>query len=81
MTIKPLVISEKKERRDEICRTVSEAMTSLSARRAMDWTRESPETIRAGHNLDEAMADFIDEKATREQVKAAYKTYADLHVK
>lgn len=69
-----------KDRRAEISRTVGEAMKSLSAKKTMDWGRETPETIKAGFELDEAMADFVAEKATREQVKAAYKVYADLHV-
>lgn len=67
-------------RRAGIGQTVSQAMKSLSAKRVMDWTKESPEISVAEAALNEAMAAYVDEKATREEVKKAYKVWADLHV-
>lgn len=68
------------ERRTEICRTVSEAMTALSRKKAMDWTRDTPETKAAQDRLDGAMFDYVQGEATREQVKMLYKQFADLHI-
>lgn len=68
------------ERKAEINRTISEAMTALSARKTMDWARDTPEISAAQDRLDNAMADFIAGTATREQVKRAYRAYADLHI-
>ena len=73
-------VDARQERRTEIMQTVGSAMKALSEKKSMDWSRENPETIAAGEQLDNAMADFIGGKATREDVKKAYKGYADLHV-
>lgn len=68
------------ERRTEICRTVSQAMTALSRKKPMDWTRDTPAINEAEAKLDGAMYDFVQGTATREAVKKAYKGWADLHV-
>lgn len=70
----------RKERRAEIGQTVSQAMKSLSAKRTMDWTRETPEISAAQAVLDETMTQYVEGTATREDVKKAYRTYADLHI-
>lgn len=72
--------ADRSKRRTEIMRTISEAMKALSAKKPMAWDRENSETIAAGERLDNAMADYVSGKVTREQVKAAYKNYADLHI-
>lgn len=68
------------DRRTEICRTVSEAMTALSRKKAMDWTRDTPAINEAEARLEGAMSDFVQGTATREAVKKAYKGWADLHI-
>lgn len=73
-------VDERANRRSEIMATVGEAMKALSAKKPMDWSRENSATITAGTGLDNAMADYVSGDATREQVKAAYKAYADTHV-
>lgn len=71
---------ERLDRRAEIMKAVSDSIKAISAKKAMDWSRETSETIAAEHQLDEAMCDFIDGKVSREEVKAAYKSFANLHV-
>ncbi len=60
--------------------TIGSAMKALSDKKPMDWSRENAETIAAGERLDVSMAAYIEGGATREDVKKAYKNYADLHV-
>jgi hypothetical protein len=55
-------------------------MKALSAKKSTDWARDTPEIRAAQDGLDEAMANYIDGTTTREEVKKAYKHYADLHV-
>jgi len=55
-------------------------MKALSAKKSMDWARDTPEISTAQDGLDLAMAGFIEGTTTREEVKKAYKAYADLHV-
>jgi hypothetical protein len=76
---KPVTDNERLQRRLEIGKTVYQAMSALSAKKQMEWTRETPETSAAGVKLDNAMADFIEGVATREDVKKVYKVFADLH--
>lgn len=73
-------VDERANRRSEIMATVGEAMKALSAKKPMDWSRENSETLAAGERLDSAMCGFIEGTATREEVKKAYRGYADLHV-
>lgn len=70
---------DRKQRRAEIMNTVADSMKALSARKRMDWGRETPETIAAWGNLDETMYGYIQGERDREDVKAAYKTCANLH--
>jgi hypothetical protein len=55
-------------------------MKALSVKKQIDWSRETPEILLAQNGLDEAMIGFIEGSTTREEVKRAYKSYADLHV-
>lgn len=71
---------DRAKRRTEIMRTISEAMKALSAKKQMDWTRDTSATAAAQDDLDKAMMGFIEGTATRDEVKRAYKRYADLHV-
>lgn len=78
--VPPVAISTgANERRQEICRTVSEAMTALSRKKSMDWTRDTPAINEAETRLEGAMFDFVLGTATREAVKKAYRQWANLH--
>jgi len=50
------------DRRQDIGRTISEAMAKLSD---IDWTRESPAITEAQAELDEAMSLYVENKASR----------------
>lgn len=69
--------SEQRERQSAISKTLSDAM---AARSDCDWTKESKRIASAQSVIDEQATRFIFENGTREDVRQAYKTFADLHV-
>lgn len=68
--------SEQQTRHKAISKTVSDAM---KARTDCDWSMSGAAIDRAMGKLDEAMHAYIFENGTRDQVRSAYKRYADLH--
>lgn len=79
---------EQRERMRSIGKTLSDAMAQ---RTDCDWSRDTPVTAAAQVALDEAVTSFIlgtalyrfedPQYATREDVRAAYKQYAEMHVR
>ncbi len=70
--------TEQRDKMRAIGKTLSDAM---AARADCDWTRDTPITVAAQVNLDEAVTQFVFETGTREQVRATYKQYAEMHVR
>lgn len=62
-------------RRDIGC-TISEAMAKLSD---IDWRRESPAITAAQAEMEEQMALYSENKASKQEVKAAYVQFRDAH--
>jgi hypothetical protein len=63
------------ERRREIGQTISEAMKKLD----IDWTREGAAITTAQAEMEEAMALYCEGKASKIEVKRAYKTWVNAH--
>lgn len=62
------------ERRQDIGRTISEAMKKLSD---VDWSRESPGITEAQAELDETTTRYCEGKASKAEVKVAYRSWIE----
>lgn len=64
-----------KERRQEIGKTISNAMAQLD----IDWSRESEAISAAQSELDEVTMKYVENGASKTEVKAVYKRFVNAH--
>lgn len=69
---------DQRKRLSVINKTLSDAM---AARSDCNWSHDTEITRVAQANLDEAETQFVFENGTREQVRSAYKKFAEAHVR
>lgn len=63
------------ERRREIGETISQAMKKVD----VDWTRESESITSAQNEMEETMALYCENKASKADVKASYQAWVKAH--
>jgi hypothetical protein len=68
-------VLSRKERLREIGKIISDAM----AKAGVDWAMDSPEIAVAEADLNEAMAQYVDETTSKANVRAVYQRWRDLH--
>lgn len=69
-------MTTRNERLREIGKIVSDAMRKAAG---VDWSRTSPAISAAEADLNEAMAQYVDDTTSKANVRSVYQRWRDLH--
>lgn len=65
--------------RNERAREIGQIVSAAMAKMDVDWTQESSAIAEAQADLEEQMACYADGKASKAEVKVAYRQFVNVH--